>query len=619
MRACDAQARAQRRMARSRWHDTDTAHEARRRPSNAPADRTPARRRSPPAAPATRVEVAPGVHWLRMPLPFALDHINLWLHRRKATAARSSTAATATRRRARCGNGTSPTTLARPADRAHHRHALPPRPRRQRARGSPRASAAPVDDDARRVPHGARADWRTAPRYGRRDTRALFAAHGMRAEHVAALRGARQPLPARRAGAAARVRAPASTATRSRSAAALARHRRLRPLARARGAATRRARGVLISGDMLLPRITTNVSVWPVEPDGDPLRASSIRSARFEALPPTRWCCRRTACRSAASRCASRSCARITRRGSPSSQAALASRRAAERRRRRAGAVPARARPAAALLRDGRGDRASQSPVARADRVERMRRRRRSDPLRRVRCALIRPHSQAPRRALPCPHRHNPRRARRRPALRSRRARRIARPAAEKSAKADRRLRRAPGRVGHSARHRRARARQGVHGARREDAGQSRTRLAEAQMNLWWDYMNLWQASTLQAAGRRRRTRSPSRRRATSASSHEDWQEHFLFDYIKQSYLIAARWLHDAVGERRGPRPSTTKKKVDFFTRQYIDALAPSNFALTNPEVFRETIATGGQNLVKGLQQPARRHRARQRPAARSR
>ncbi len=44
-----------------------------------------------------------------------------------------------------------------------------------------------------------------------------------------------------------------------------------------------------------------------------------------------------------------------------------------------------------------------------------------------------------------------------------------------------------------------------------------------------------------------------------------------------------------------------TKKKVDFFTRQYIDALAPSNFALTNPEVFRETVATGGQNLVKGL------------------
>src|SRR6185436_19525885 len=44
-----------------------------------------------------------------------------------------------------------------------------------------------------------------------------------------------------------------------------------------------------------------------------------------------------------------------------------------------------------------------------------------------------------------------------------------------------------------------------------------------------------------------------------------------------------------------------TAKKVDFYTRQYIDALAPSNFLLTNPEVLRETVASKGQNLVKGL------------------
>ena len=58
--------------------------------------------------------------------------------------------------------------------------------------------------------------------------------------------------------------------------------------------------------------------------------------------------------------------------------------------------------------------------------------------------------------------------------------------------------------------------------------------------------------------------------------------------------------MHDSVASVEG-LDEHTKKKVDFFTRQYIDALAPSNFALTNPEVFRETIATGGQNLVKGL------------------
>jgi polyhydroxyalkanoate synthase len=124
-------------------------------------------------------------------------------------------------------------------------------------------------------------------------------------------------------------------------------------------------------------------------------------------------------------------------------------------------------------------------------------------------------------------------------------------------------------------------------------------RMAEAQMNLWWDYMSLWQTSMLKMAG------APTEPIVEPAKGdkrfkHVDWQEHFLFDYIKQSYLITARWLHDQVGSVEG-LPDHTKKKVDFFTRQYIDALAPSNFALTNPEVFRETISTGGQNLVRGL------------------
>ena len=124
-------------------------------------------------------------------------------------------------------------------------------------------------------------------------------------------------------------------------------------------------------------------------------------------------------------------------------------------------------------------------------------------------------------------------------------------------------------------------------------------RLAESQMNLWWEYMNLWQGSMLKMLG------APAEPVAVPAQGdkrfkHEDWHEHFLFDYIKQSYLIAARWMHDSVASVEG-LDEHTKKKVDFFTRQYIDALAPSNFALTNPEVFRETVATGGQNLVKGL------------------
>src|SRR5438552_9949251 len=68
-------------------------------------------------------------------------------------------------------------------------------------------------------------------------------------------------------------------------------------------------------------------------------------------------------------------------------------------------------------------------------------------------------------------------------------------------------------------------------------------RMAEAQMNLWWEYMSLWQASMLKMIG------APTEPVVVPAKGdkrfkHEDWHEHFLFDYIKQSYLIAARWLH---------------------------------------------------------------------------
>ena len=124
-------------------------------------------------------------------------------------------------------------------------------------------------------------------------------------------------------------------------------------------------------------------------------------------------------------------------------------------------------------------------------------------------------------------------------------------------------------------------------------------RLAETQFNLWWDYSNLLQSSMLRMLGHAPKpVIEPAK--SDKRFKHDDWQEHVLFDFVKQSYLIAARWLHGAVANVEG-LDERTRKKVDFFTRQYIDALAPSNFALTNPEVFRETVASGGQNLVKGL------------------
>jgi polyhydroxyalkanoate synthase len=123
--------------------------------------------------------------------------------------------------------------------------------------------------------------------------------------------------------------------------------------------------------------------------------------------------------------------------------------------------------------------------------------------------------------------------------------------------------------------------------------------LAEAQMNMLWDYARLWQNSWMRMLGQNAEPVAAPKK-GDNRFRHEDWQNHFLFDYLKQSYLIAARHIHQAVSKVEN-LPEDARKKVDFFTRQYIDALSPSNFALTNPEVVRETLASGGQNLLRGL------------------
>jgi polyhydroxyalkanoate synthase len=81
---------------------------------------------------------------------------------------------------------------------------------------------------------------------------------------------------------------------------------------------------------------------------------------------------------------------------------------------------------------------------------------------------------------------------------------------------------------------------------------------------------------------------------------HPAWTENVLFDYIKQSYLFSAEAILSAVNRVDGLNPKTAHK-VEFYTRQFVDAMAPSNFLATNPEVLQTTIETGGENLLRGL------------------
>jgi len=123
--------------------------------------------------------------------------------------------------------------------------------------------------------------------------------------------------------------------------------------------------------------------------------------------------------------------------------------------------------------------------------------------------------------------------------------------------------------------------------------------LAAFSSNMMMDYLQLWQSSWMKMMGMQV-TPVAVPAKGDGRFKDDDWSSNFLFDYIKQSYLITARHIQHAVANVGG-LPAESEKKVAFFTRQYVDALSPSNFAMTNPQVLRETVASGGQNLLKGL------------------
>lgn len=132
-----------------------------------------------------------------------------------------------------------------------------------------------------------------------------------------------------------------------------------------------------------------------------------------------------------------------------------------------------------------------------------------------------------------------------------------------------------------------------------QQAMQDPSRLAQAQVDLWQNYMALWQNTARRMLGEEP---DPVAKPAPGDKRFKDdaWQENPLFDYVKQSYLLASGYLHENAKVSDG-LDEHTAKKVDFFTRQYIDAMSPSNFALTNPQVVRRTMETGGENLLQGL------------------
>jgi polyhydroxyalkanoate synthase len=124
-------------------------------------------------------------------------------------------------------------------------------------------------------------------------------------------------------------------------------------------------------------------------------------------------------------------------------------------------------------------------------------------------------------------------------------------------------------------------------------------RLMQAQIGFWQDYLTLWQNTARRMMGDPV-TPVIEEGRADKRFKHEDWRANEVFDFIRQSYLLSARYFTNVVQTAEG-LDTKTAQKVDFYTRQFVDAMSPSNFLVTNPEVLRRTAETGGENLLKGL------------------
>ncbi len=122
-------------------------------------------------------------------------------------------------------------------------------------------------------------------------------------------------------------------------------------------------------------------------------------------------------------------------------------------------------------------------------------------------------------------------------------------------------------------------------------------RTFEAQTQLMTSFFGIWMRSMQRMQGE---TVEQEVERKDKRFADEDWQKNPFFEFLKQVYFVTADWAEKLVAETEG-LDEHTKHKAGFYVKQITAALSPTNFVVTNPQVYRETIATSGENLVRGM------------------
>ena len=236
----------------------------------------------PPPAQGEVRSVAPGILWLRMPLPFALDHINLWLIEEDGGYVLVDCGYGDAATRAQWQRHFGTTLAQRPIRSIVVTHCHPDHLGNAAWLAERYACTVTMTQGEYLAAHALIAE---IGGYGPADVQQLFARHGMAAEHIAALAAKgnryRRGVP-EAPHAFARMVGGDDVALGGRAWRVIAGYGHSAEHAALACEASR----VLIAGDMLLPKISTNVAVWPGEPEADPVARFLDSIAAFCALPP---------------------------------------------------------------------------------------------------------------------------------------------------------------------------------------------------------------------------------------------------------------------------------------------------------------------------------------------
>lgn len=124
-------------------------------------------------------------------------------------------------------------------------------------------------------------------------------------------------------------------------------------------------------------------------------------------------------------------------------------------------------------------------------------------------------------------------------------------------------------------------------------------RSLEAQTHLMTSLFGVWMKS-LSRLSMPAQTPQPPEPIKDKRFADADWQRNPFFDFLRQAYLVLSDWAEKLVENTQG-MDEHARHKALFYVRQMTAALSPVNFVMTNPQLYRETVATSGANLVKGM------------------